>query len=376
MKKIMYFLVCLLLCVGIGGSAVLVYKTLSPEKTPTTENGEASVDDGQDGVTDFDDPDEGSTGNGSGSGDSSDSGSTDTGNTDVELTPPEDEVSYIAEGMEMLAGASVYMGDDETLDPAIRFTCLIDNELKAEVEADENKSFAILVAPLDYFDAVNTDANTYIDWVNAFSEAGKTVILSVYDGYGTYNDYTSYIRFTLSNVLYNNMNRRFVAMGVLVDNSGDTPTYKYSAMPEGQTYRTNARSVAYVAGAALNANALGEATIPETQVTKLQSYINMAVDKCNGLAEATDDGSMPEVTLTTSNSVVMGSGGTHQIGLELAPSALNVPARLVSSNESVATVSETGLISARGYGSATISIYICGEVYTVSVTVSSNVQYV
>ena len=187
----------------------------------------------------------------------------------------------------MLAGASVYMGDDETLDPAIRFTCLIDNELKAEVEADENKSLAILVAPLDYFEAVNANSTTYIDWVNAFAEAEKTVIMSVFDGYGTYNDYTSYMRFTLANVLYNNMNRKFVAMGVLIDNSSGTPTYKYSAMPEGQTYRTNARSVAYVAGAALNAYAMGLETFTEERAAKLRTYIDMAVDKANGLSAHT-----------------------------------------------------------------------------------------
>lgn len=367
MKKILYFLLCILLCIGIGGSAFVLYKNFGTEETPPSQSGDATFDDGKDGVTDFDTPPANSLGDGSSGG---------SDDTQTELTPPIAETLYIAEGIEMLAGASVYMGDDETLDPAIRFTCLIDNELKADVDANENKSFAILLAPLDYFDSVNYDANTYIDWVNAFAEAEKTVIMSVFDGYGTYNDYTSYIRFTLSNVLYNNINRRFVAMGVLIDNSDDTPTYKYSAMPDGETYRTNARSVAYVAGAALNAYALGEADIPETQVTKLQSYINMAVDKCNGLAEATNDGSMPVVTLTTSNSVIMAHGGSHQIGLELEPSALDVPACLVSYNESVATVSETDLISARGYGSATISVYICGEVYTVSVTVSSNIQYV
>ena len=246
MKKILYFLLCILLCIGIGGSAFVLYKNFGTDKEPTTQGGDVTIDDGKEGVTDFDEPP--ADNSGSGSSDGSD-------DTQTELTPPADETSYIAEGMEMLAGASVYMGDDETLDPAIRFTCLIDNELKAEVEADENKSLAILVAPLDYFEAVNANSTTYIDWVNAFAEAEKTVIMSVFDGYGTYNDYTSYMRFTLANVLYNNMNRKFVAMGVLIDNSSGTPTYKYSAMPEGQTYRTNARSVAYVAGAALNAYA-------------------------------------------------------------------------------------------------------------------------
>ncbi len=368
MKNFLYFLLCLLLCVGIGGSAFVLYKNYATDDTPITSNGDAVVDNENDSVTDFDEVDDTNTGGGS-----TDNGSTDT---DVELTPPANETSLIAEGLEMLGGAQVYMGDDETLDPAIRFTCLVDNTLKEEVEADENKSIAILVAPLSYFDAVNTENETYVDWVNVFAEQGKTVILSVFDGYGTYNDYTSYVRFTLSNVLYQNINRRFVAMGVLIDNTSGTPVYKYSAMPDGQTYRTNARSVAYVANAALNANALGETDIPEAQLTKLRSYINMAVDNANGLAEATDDGSMPAVTITSGQTVLLPLSGTHQIDLQVTPADLDITARVVSSNESVAYVSESGLISGRGYGSATVTVYIAGEAYTISVTVSSSVQYV
>ena len=367
MKKILYFLLCILLCIGIGGSAFVLYKNFGTDKEPTTQGGDVTIDDGKEGVTDFDEPPADSSGSGS---------SDDSDDTQTELTPPADETSYIAEGMEMLAGASVYMGDDDSLDPAIRFTCLIDNELKAEVEADENKSLAILVAPLDYFEAVNANSTTYIDWVNAFAEAEKTVIMSVFDGYGTYNDYTSYMRFTLANVLYNNMNRKFVAMGVLIDNSSGTPTYKYSAMPEGQTYRTNARSVAYVAGAALNAYAMGLETFTEERAAKLRTYIDMAVDKANGLSAYTNNGDMPEVTITSSTSVTMALNGYHTIEGTVEPVGLDVPARFVSSNESVATVSEAGVVYARGYGSATITLYIAGEAYTISVTCSSNVQYV
>ena len=367
MKKILYFLLCILLCIGIGGSAFVLYKNFGTDKEPTTQGGDITIDDGKEGVTDFEEAPADSSGNGSSGG---------SDDTQTELTPPADETSYIAEGMEMLAGASVYMGDDETLDPAIRFTCLIDNELKAEVEADENKSLAILVAPLDYFEAVNANSTTYIDWVNAFAEAEKTVIMSVFDGYGTYNDYTSYMRFTLANVLYNNMNRKFVAMGVLIDNSSGTPTYKYSAMPEGQTYRTNARSVAYVAGAALNAYAMGLETFTEERASKLRTYIDMAVDKANGLSAYTNNGDMPEVTITSSKSVTMALNSYHTIEGTVEPVGLDVPARFVSSNESVATVSEAGIVYARGYGSATITLYIAGEAYTISVTCSSNVQYV
>ena len=368
MKKLIYFLVCLLLCVSIGGGAFLLYKSIaSSEKTPTTQGGNTTVNDGEEGVTDFDDPPVNTP-------DGTDNPDDSTG-AGTELTPPEDEKSYIAEGLTMMGGASVYMGTDASLDPAIRFTCLIDNELKAQVEADENKSLAILVAPLDYFDAVNAESSTYVDWVNEFAKAGKTVALGVFDDYGEYNDYTSFMRFNLSNVLYSNMNRRFVAMGVLIDNSGETPTYTYSAMPAGQTYRTNARSVAYVAGAALNARAMGLDNFSEAHAAKLREYIDMAIDQANGLSSYVKNGDMPEVMITNATSVKMGVNGTHTIQGTLEPENLDVPVKFVSSNEAVAVVSEAGVIYSRVYGSATITMYLAGEAYTVSVTVSSDVQY-
>lgn len=360
MKKIVYFLVCLMLCIGIGGGAFILYKNLGfGEKTPTTQGGDATVNDGEGDTVDFGDPP---------------TSSDNTSDTVTELTPSDNEVSLVAEGMEMLAGASVYMGSDETLDPAIRFTCLVQDTLVEEVGADSNKSFAILLAPLDYFEEVNTDSETYVDWVNAFAAAGKTVVLSVFDDYGTYNDYTSYMRFTLSNVRYSNINRRYVAMGVLIDKSGDTPVYQYSAMPEGETYRSNARSVAYVAGAALNAHAIGETSIPETQRAKLLTYIDMAVDQANGLSDYTNNGDMPEVSIANGTSVTMALNSSHIIEGGVEPLGIDIPARFVSSNESVATVSEYGIIYARGYGSATISLYVAGVQYTISVTCSSNVQ--
>lgn len=361
MKKILYLLLCLILCVGLGGSAFILYKNLGwGDKTHTTQGGDATINDGEGDAGTFDEPP-------TNDGDNTGAG--------TELTPPANEVSLICEGMEMMAGASVYMGSDSSLDPAIRFTCLIDDELKNSVEKDKNKSLAILVAPLDYFEAVNPDSSTYVDWVNAFAEAEKTVVLSVFDDYGTYNDYTSYMRFTLANVLYENINRKFVAMGVLVDNSGDKPVYQYSAMPDGHTYRSNARSVSYVAGAALNAHASGETSIPETQRAKLLTYIDMAVDKANGLSAHTNNGDMPEVTITSDSSIMMGLNGTHTIAGTIEPEGLDIPAKFVSSNEGVCTVNEYGVIYARGYGSATVKMYYAGEVYTFTVNCSSNVQY-
>ena len=173
MKKILYLLVCLLLCIGIGGSAFILYKTVGLDnKTPTTQGGDITVDDGKDGVTDFEEPPANNGGNGDSSGDVV---------IPPELTPPTDEASYIAEGMTMMAGASVYMGDDTSKDPAIRVTCLIDNALKSEVEADSNKSLGILAAPLDYFLCEKVVGQTYIYafFVSLMTMVHTTIILRI-----------------------------------------------------------------------------------------------------------------------------------------------------------------------------------------------------
>ena len=126
----------------------------------------------------------------------------------------------------------------------------------------------------------------------------------------------------------------------------------------------------------MNAYAMGLETFTEERAAKLRTYIDMAVDKANGLSAYTNNGDMPEVTITSSKSVTMALNSYHTIEGTVEPVGLDVPARFVSSNESVATVSEAGVVYARGYGSATITLYIAGEAYTISVTCSSNVQYV
>ena len=95
----------------------------------------------------------------------------------------------------------------------------------------------------------------------------------------------------------------------------------------------------------------------------------------NGLSEYTNNGDMPEVTITNGTSITMGLNGSHTIEGTLEPVGVDIPARFVSSNEGVVTVNEYGVLYARGYGSAIVKMYVAGQVYTFSVTCSSNVQY-
>ncbi len=365
MRKIISLILCLLLCAGVGGGAYALYRHYNPQENPPVDS---SIENPDGGTTD--------SGNG-GNGGNTDSGEPETPEIapmDVPLSVPTNVTSLVESRLTMVGGAQVYFGkDDEDLEPAIRFTCNVGATLVDEVMGDENKKFAMLLAPMDMFDKINPDNKTYLDWVTEFNKANKTVILSEFTGIHENDDGSGYFRFTLANVLYNNIFRPFVAIGVVIDNTSGTPVYKYAAMPDGMNYRTNARSVTQVAGAALNAHALGEATFGDDQVAKLKNYINMAVDNLNGLEEPTDDNSMPTVEITGGNSVSVATGAIHQLSWKLNPynKYFVLPARFVSSNQNIATVDASGEIKGVAIGTTTVKMYVAGEVYTVSVTVTA-----
>ena len=170
MKKILTIILAILLCAGIGGLAY----TLTKDKNPNTnieqpnDSNSSSTGDNTPNVddTEHENPDDGGSGN-----------ECDNGEVSNELVAAPNEASLIKEGMTMVSGAQIYLGEEE-YEPAIRFTFNVSSAVKAEVDANENKQLAFLVAPLNYFDGVNTNNYTYIDWMTAFNDAGKTVIWS------------------------------------------------------------------------------------------------------------------------------------------------------------------------------------------------------
>lgn len=283
------------------------------------------------------------------------------------LKEPSDLSILQASGMQTVSGASIYVGEDETLDPAIRFMCLIENTLVEELKSDSTKKAGMLMAPLDYFEAVNEGKYTCIDWVNAFEKAGKTYVLSLFDGYGKYDEDTSYARVNLTNVLYQNINRKFVAIGVLITDDGEKVSYQYSSYTAGD-YRTSARSVAFVAGAALNANTLGMESFDEEKLAKLKSYVNMSVDKANGLKESTNDGSMYALKIVSGDTKTLAVGGKFEIKTEITPKA-EMPIWYRSSDTGVLTVDDTGKVTAVKAGTAKVHIFLAGEECIVTVTV-------
>ena len=284
------------------------------------------------------------------------------------LKEPSNLSSLTASGMQMVSGASIYVGGGEGVGPSIRFTCLLENSLVEELDGNDTKKAGILMAPLDYFDAVNEENYTCIDWVSAFEKAGKTYMLSLFDGFGKYDDDTSYARLNLTNVLYQNINRKFVGIGVIITGDGENASYKYSSYSTGN-YRTSARSVAYVAGAALNANKLGMESFTEEEIATLKSYINMSVDQANGLEKATNDNSTYELKVLCGSPKTLAVGESFTVETEMTPS-VEVPIWYRSSDTDILTVDDTGKVTAVGKGIAKVRILLAGVEHTITVTVN------
>ena len=372
MKNIFYIILSLLLSVVLLGGVYKMTQSQTSDSTPNISQSESITDKNEE-----DDSQNDSTGNmDSGAPDSSEDGSEDSSGAeegdnaeDTALKNPVNVASYIADGLTMVSGASIYLGEEE-YGPAIRFTCSVSAEVKEEVDNDANKELAFLIAPVEFFDEVNVNNYTYMDWVTALDNAGKAMIYSVLEEDNFYVNGDNYMaRFRLQNVMYKNMNREFVCMMVLATKTSGGTTYKYSAYPTGVTYRSNARSVAYVAAAALNANALGMETFTSDKLAVLKGYINDSVDSAVGHASATNDGSMYAFTVMPTGPKAVKVGERFALQVFVSP-AVNIPIWYRSTDESILTVDDNGNVTAKAKGTAVIGVYVAGETVGVTVTVS------
>lgn len=366
MKKFLYLFLSLLLCVGIGGSAYVLAKELNSNTNIEQPNDDSSGTSGSNTPnvddSEYEEPDNDGSGNGG--------NSTEEEKPSNALVVAPNESSLIAQGLSMVSGAQIYLGEEE-YEPAIRFTFNVSAATKAEVDASSNKQLAFLVAPVNYFDSVNPNNYTYIDWMTAFNDAGKTVIWSPLEEDNFYENGDDYmVRFRLQNVLYGNINREFVCMLVLANTSGNTTTYKYNSYQSGVTYRSNARSVSYVAAASLNAHALGMENFNASELARLNGYINQAVDCANGLSAPTDDGSEVVLNVSPTGPKTLSVGGTFKVDASYSPENINLPIWYRSTDTSVLTVDDQGNVKALKAGTAVIGVYVAGKSYGITVTVS------
>lgn len=377
MRGFLSFVITILLILAIGGGIYYWYTGEVPEipKFPDINSSQSSESEprGQEDI--FDDYEKPNTGNNSGSGGNNESSggnessddnesSGNGGNTDTpeeptlkELTVPSNASSLIQSGMTMQKGAALYLGDD-TDRPEMRFTCEISSSLYSQNSA--NFKIGVLVAPQSYFDEVNTNSYTVIDWITTFNAEGKQY-LTTYDVYESSRSSTGYLtQFVMTGIDYENINRKFAAVGFVKITNGGTVTYKYSSFPVGLTYRNNARSAAYVAGAALNAHALGLEEFDENDLAKLNNYMMESRDYARGLSAPTYNGDMPKIFLAWANVYKLWNvGDTEQLECYVEDD-VDLLIQYATSDESILTIDSQGMMTRTGSGEVTIYVYVYG----------------
>ncbi len=354
MKRFLTILLIILLCIGAVSGTIALARQLKNEVRT-----ESSLDDSTPNMSDTPTKD-----------DSSVDESIDVTEKDG-LIVPKNESSLICDGLEMATGAQLYLGADTTR-PSLRFTCNVSADLKAQVEADTTKKLAMLCIPTKFFDRVNPNGYTYLDWISEFNEAGiNTYYLTEYEPSKLLESGGKYsMLYRIEDIPYGGIDMDIACLGVLIDNSGSAPTYTYSKIEGGKTYRSNARSAAYMAAATLNFHALGEITLTNEQLAKVQGYINEAVDKANGLTEATDNGSKFILSVSPMGPKSLKVGESFEINASYTPNNVKVPIWYRSTDESVVSVDENGKVTALKAGTAVIGVYVAGESFGITVTVT------
>ena len=171
---------------------------------------------------------------------------------------------------EMQYGASV-----RTAEPAgIRFTALVGKDVYNEVSSDPNKDFGMFIVPDSYME----DYETYIasnpnyegKYYEYFSEQKKMIDFTYTPDQLTEKDGGYLMRGALSNVLFENLTREFVGVAYIKTTTGNDIFYEYAEFDRVD----NARSISYVASAAINAGEGSEA---------LDSYLAKSAYKLMGV---------------------------------------------------------------------------------------------
>ena len=387
MKGFLSFVITILLILAIGGGIYYWYTGEVPEipKFPdkeSTQNSESKPLGPSDIFDDYEKPNNGNSGsnnessggnnessggNNESSGGSSESSGESTGDSEdtdtpsapvlKELTVPANASSLTQSGMVMQRGAALHIvGDSDR--PEMRFTCEITGTLYEQNSA--NFKIGVLLAPQSYFDEVNVNSYTVIDWIKEFDAEGKQY-LTTYDTYESSRSSTGYVtQFVMTNINYENINRKFAAVGFVKITNGSTVTYKYGTFEAGLNYRTNARSVAYVAGAALNAYAMGLEDFDEDQLTKLNRYVMESRDYAHGLTTPTYDDVIPEVHLEWAG-IYSGLqvGDSTQIVCYIEDD-VDLLIQFSSTDEGVFTIDSSGKLTRTGEGEATLNVYVAG----------------
>ena len=301
----------------------------------------------------------------SSTGSTSDNSSTPSDSTDQdeelpELVSPENESELVTEGITRVGGAQLNAISEKAPELKIEYSL---RSGTISLVSQGYCTLKVICAPLEYFERVNPNGYTYVDWEKAFEAEELSLMTATFDSTNI-ADVGNSLFVGLVNIPYKNVNMRFASVACL-----DYGTSReYNTYSEGETYRSTARSVAYMASRALNGASMGEATYEAETITAFKSLINNSVDQMNGLTEPTADGSTYTLDMRTEARTVS-VGGKINLNARTSPYNKDIAINYVSADETIATVDKNGNVTGKKAGTTSVTVYVCGVPKTVTVRV-------
>ena len=259
------------------------------------------------------------------------------------------------EKMTMLTGASVRAVNDGY--NGIRF------EAEVGKEVDENAKYYVMIVPYSYMNGITGDY--YAELSAKYSTLAvmeSTPYLNEVDD-GTRKANTYYVRGSLVNLKYNNLNRKFFGIAYKEVNGVRT----YAEFVEGE----NVRSVAQVSSRALNAAAYKGESLSDGMKTALEAFVNKAVYQANGKTETeADNAAKVEFTLdrTTLN---LAPGESYTLKCANLPDNADIEILNATDNGNIATINGLTVTAGNVTGETYVKAYIAGQYRYVLVNVQT-----
>ena len=226
------------------------------------------------------------------------------------------------------------------------------------VEYAAGKSLKVIIVPASYLTEEIVAEGNYKDAFTKKSEVTVDAATIYADG-----EYY-YANAVLTNILYQNLNREFVAIAYIED--GETVRYTAVSAEDG-------RSIVYIASAALVKE---ESTLTEAKKTALDKFVQLAIAQKKGIEQATAEenfasGTREQVTAEfAENEISLEIGESAKLNVTVSPD-VSLYKEWSSENDGVATVAEDGTVTAVSAGSAVVRVNVYGAEASLTVNVKA-----
>lgn len=280
--------------------------------------------------------------------------------------PTEDYTAYL-DGFEMTGTTGFGVSSDGG---AIDFKVEVPNKLYSSLK--KNQTLKGLVLPASVCGKGKIETGKWIESLKGFGlkETEDYLVVEPLPVKGTDDGTSTTFNFGMTEIHYTNVGREFIGVAFIETVHAGDYTYDYAIYDENE-YAAPITSYAYECARALNYHEFGLSEYTDEELSILKKGVNDAVDLYHGLEVATDDGSLFNAEVTIPNDK-MKVGGIQEITLTIEETfGYDWHVVWKSDNAKVARV-ENGVVKAYEEGTATLSAYIGGEAYSVTVLVENS----